>query len=88
METKQYVTKQPMDHWRNQGKKYLETNDKRKHNNPKPSGRSKTISKREVYSNIVLPQETRKISTNNLALYLKQLKRNKQNPKIAEGKKS
>ena len=29
MEAKQYVTKQPMDHWRNQrgNQKYLETNE-------------------------------------------------------------
>ena len=33
-----------------------------KHNNPKPMGHSKSISKREVYSNTNLPQETRKIS--------------------------
>ena len=35
---------------------------------------SKSSSKREVSSNTVLPQETRKISTNNLSLYLKQPK--------------
>ena len=33
-----------------------------KHNDPKPMGCSKCSSKREVYSNIILPQETRKIS--------------------------
>ena len=31
-----------------------------KHDDPKPMGFSKSSSKREVYSNIVLPQETRK----------------------------
>ena len=31
-----------------------------KHDDPKPMGFSKSNSKREVYSNIVLPQETRK----------------------------
>ena len=35
---------------------------KMKHNNPKPMGCSKSISKREVYSDTSLPQETRKIS--------------------------
>ena len=34
----------------------------RKHDNPKPMGHSKGSSKREVYSNSVSPQETRKIS--------------------------
>ena len=33
-----------------------------KHNNSKPMGCSKTGSKREVYSNTTLPQETRKTS--------------------------
>ena len=39
-------------------KKYLET----KHNDPIPMGSSKSSSKREVYSNTILPQETRNIS--------------------------
>ena len=33
-----------------------------KHNDPKPMGCSKSSSKRKVYSNTILPQETRKIS--------------------------
>ena len=33
-----------------------------KHNNSKPMGCSKSTSKREVYSNTILPQETRKPS--------------------------
>ena len=33
-----------------------------KHDNSKPMGCSKSSSKREVYSNTILPQETRKIS--------------------------
>ena len=37
-------------------------------------GQSKSSSKREVYSDISLPQETRKIS-NNLTLYLKELEK-------------
>ena len=35
-----------------------------KDNDPKPMGCSKKSSKREVYSNTILPQETRKISKN------------------------
>ena len=38
---------------------------------------------REVYSNTILLQETRKIS-NNLTLQLKQLEKEKQNPKLVE----
>ena len=33
-----------------------------KHDDPKPMGFSKSSSKREVYSNIILPEETRKAS--------------------------
>ena len=33
-----------------------------KHDNSKPMGYSKSSSKREVYSNTILPQETRKTS--------------------------
>ena len=40
-----------------------------KHDDPKPMGHSKSSSKREVYGNAILPQETQKIS--NIALCLK-----------------
>ena len=33
-----------------------------KNNDPKPMGRSKSSSKREIYSNLISSQETRKIS--------------------------
>ena len=55
-----------MGHWRNQreNKKPNETRDKRKqkHDDPKPMRRSKSSSKREVYSNTILPLEARKTS--------------------------
>ena len=35
---------------------------KRMHDNPKPMGCSKSSSKKDVYSNTTLPQETRNIS--------------------------
>ena len=35
--------------------------EKWKHNKPKPLGYHKASSKREVYNNKILPQETRKI---------------------------
>ena len=50
-------------------------------------GYSKSSSKREVYSNIILSQEREKYQINNLTLQLKQLAKNKQNPKLIGGKK-
>ena len=48
---------------------------------------SKSSSKREVYSNIILPRETRNISINNLTLHLKQLEKEKQkDPKVSRRK--
>ena len=63
METKQYATKQPMDHWRNQeeAKKYLDTDENENKMIQKSTGHSKSSSNREVYSDASLPQETRKI---------------------------
>ena len=62
MEAKQYATKQPMGHWRNQEeiKKYLETNENKNTYDPISMGCSKSRFKREVYSNTSLPQETNK----------------------------
>ena len=49
-------------------------------------GCSKSSPKQEVYSNTILPQETRKIS-NNLTLHLKQLEKEEQkNPKVSGSK--
>ena len=56
-----------------------------KHDDPKPMGCSKSSSKREVYSNTSLPQETRKIS-NNLTLHLKQLDKEQTKPKVSRRK--
>ena len=54
-------------------------------------GCSKSSCKREVYSNTILPQETRETS-NKLTLHLKQLEKEKQNKtkktKLVDGKKS
>ena len=53
---------------------------------PKPMGCSKSSSKREVYSNSISPQETRKIS-NNLTSHLKQLEKEEQRkPKVSRRK--
>ena len=47
---------------------------------------SKSSSKREVYSNISLPQETRRVSKN-LNLYLREIENVEQNPKVEEENK-
>ena len=64
MEAKRYVTKQPRDHGGNQRGDQKIPRDKWqwKHDNLKPIGCSKRSSKREIYNNTSLPQETRKIS--------------------------
>ena len=50
-------------------------------------GCSKSNSKREVYSNSISPQETRKISKKNLTLHLKQLEKEEQRkPKVSRRK--
>ena len=52
-------------------------------------GCSKSSSKREVYSNIILTQETRKTSNKQPNFTPKTTgKRTKNNPKVVEGKKS
>ena len=50
-------------------------------------GHSKSPSKREAYSNIILPQERRKIPNKQPNLTLK-AKKSTQNPKLVEGKES
>ena len=50
-------------------------------------GCSKSSSKREFYSNTILPQETRKSQINNLTLHLKQLEKEEQTkPKVSRKK--
>ena len=89
METKHYATKQPMDHWRNQrrNKKIPRNKWKWKHNGPKPMGCNKSSSKRKVYSNISLPQETRKIS-NKQPNVTPKATTERTKPKVKEEKKS
>ena len=52
-------------------------------------GYSKSISKREVYSNTILPKKQEKHQIDNLTLHLKQLEKEEQQktPKLVEGKK-
>ena len=69
--------KKPIGQWKNQrgNEKISPDKWKWKQNNPNSVGCSKSSSKREVYGNTVLPQETikqtKKIS-NNLNLHLKE----------------
>ena len=60
-----------------------------KQDNPKQMGCSKSSSKREFYSNKILPQETRIISNKQPKPTPKQLEKEEQKtPKLADGKKS
>ena len=49
-------------------------------------GCSKSNPKREVYSNTILPQETRNISNKNLPLHLKQLEKEQRKPNVSRRK--
>ena len=49
-----------------------------KHHDPKPMGCSKSSSKREVYSDTILPQKQEKSQINNLNLHLKELEKEEQ----------
>ena len=61
-----------------------------KYNNSKPMGCSKSNSKREVYSNTILPQESRKTSSKqpNFTPKTTGKRRTKKLPKLLEEKKS
>ena len=61
-ELKYYATKQQMVHWRNQRGDQKISGDKlkQKHNDPISLGHSKSNSKREVYSDTSIPQESLK----------------------------
>ena len=61
-----------------------------KYNNSKPMGCSKSNSKREVYSNTILPQETRKTPNRQPNFTPEAIGkiRRKKTPKLVKGKKS
>ena len=77
MEAKQYATKQPTDHWRNErgSQNVPRDNWKWKDDKLKPMGCSKSRSEREIYSDVSLSQEIRKISNKQTNLSLKQLEK-------------
>ena len=61
MEIKQHVSQWPTAYWRNQkGNQKISRNKWQWKHNSKPMGCSKNSSKKEIYSNTILPQETRK----------------------------
>ena len=64
MEVKQHISIQPTGYWRNQKRNQKISRNKWqwKQDNSKPMECNKSSSKREVYSNKILTQETRKIS--------------------------
>ena len=71
--------------WITEEKKIIDLSlGKQKHDNPKRMGCSKS---RDVYSNTILPQGTRK-KLNNLTLHLQQPGKEQTTPKLVEGKKS
>ena len=76
--------------WRNQkGNQTISRNKWQwKHNKSKPMGYSKGNSKREVYSNTSLPQETRKTLNRQHLNNQKKKNRTKTKTKLVEGKKS
>jgi len=73
----------------NGNKKFSRNKWQWKHDNSKPMGCSKSSPKREVYSNTILPQETRKTLNRQPNFTLKTTgKRRTKTPKWVEGKKS
>ena len=77
-----------MDHWGNQRGNIKTPRDKWqwRHDDPKTLGYCKRSSKREVYSNSILTQDTRKIKYN-LHLHPKQLEINEQTKLKLTGRK-
>ena len=86
VEAKQYATKQPMDHWRNEReiKRYLDTNEENMRS--KTYGMQQDSSKKEVYSNTCLPQETRKSSNKQPKLTPKRTREKQAKPKASRRK--
>ena len=93
MEITQYVPKVSTGYWRNQkGNKKISRNKWQwKHDNSKTMGCSKSSSKRGVYSNTTITQETRKtpnIQPNFTPKTTGKRTTTKKIPKSVEGKKS
>ena len=79
MKSKQHVSKQPTGYWRNQkGNQKISWNKWQRKHNSKPMRCSKSSSKREVYSNTILPQETRKTLNRQPCFALKTTRKRKE----------
>ena len=82
MEAKQYVTKQPMDHWRNQrgNQKIPRGKWQWKHNCPKAMGHSRRGKFITIKSYLKKPEKSQ---ISNLTLHQKQLEKEEQTkPKV------
>ena len=80
---------QSQSQWRNQrgNQKIHQDKWKWKENFPKFMRCRKSSSKRDVYSDTGLPQETRKLSNKNLNYQLKELEKEEQSPESVENRK-
>ena len=90
MEIKQHISKWPTGFWRNhKGNQKISRNKWQWKHNSKPMGFSKSSSKRDVYSNTILPtyKKQEKHQVDNLTLHLKQLEKEKQNKQTTTKKK-
>ena len=91
MEAKQYVTKQPMGHWRNQKeiKNYQETNDNENMAIQNLWDAAKAVLREKFIAIHSYLRKHWKSQINNPTLHLKQLEKEEQtNPKLVGGKKS
>ena len=81
METKKCY-KQPADYQRNQigNQKIPRDKWKWKHDHPKPLGHNKSNSRRDIYSNKILPEETKKLKQPNLTPKATRERRTKKSP--------
>ena len=66
----------------------MTTNDAEPLDDPKAMGHSKISSNKDIYSHIVSPQETRKISIKQSNCTSKEAREKEQNPKLVEEKKA
>ena len=89
MEAKQYVTKQPMDHWRKQrgNQKILETNDKEHTTIQNLWDTVKPVLRRKFIAIQSYLRKQEQSQVNNLPLHLKELEKEEQTkPKVSRRK--
>ena len=90
METKQYVTKQPVDHWTNQrgNQKIPRGTQEWKHSDPKPMGCKKTVLRGKFIAIQSYLRKQEKSQINNLALHIKQLEKEQTKAKVSKRKET